>query len=655
MKNFLHNLFQGKDHFTYLEKIILLTILFMLGVLYAEAQLVGYPYKDAIKVHENSGTQKVNYQVLITVNTQTLITAGKMQSTGNDIRFSKNCNGSTLYNYYIESGINTTTTKIWVQIDTLAANGDRLFYMMYGNATASAASNFNTCFPLSLVVSAGTVTQSGANNYDWFEIQTGATVVITPNSPFSVNARMIRIAGTLDGNAAGYLGGTPGANGSGPGAGKVSTGNLGTFGAGGAGYGGVGGNGGGAGAATPATVGLPGGTYGTIITDTIEMGSGGGGAASGGQGGNGGASITLNGDYVEISGNVYANGGDGLESLLNGAGGAGSGGGIRIKGYMVNLSGMLTAIGGDGVPGGYGSGGGGGGRIKIFSDASLINTAGMYVDGGAAGAANGETVPQTGGTVGTTATGTYLAKIPSYTNPAHVILTASANPICAGDNVIFTASTGFGNYNFYRGLMSVQSTASNSYSSSSLVDNDSMKVLASDMNGCLDTSNVILMDVNTVATPTITQAGSTLSSSSGTGNQWYFNGTLIPGATGQDHVATADGNYTVEVTIGACSALSSPYIYTTTGISVATTNTDILLYPNPNTGTFILTGVSLTETTFLSIYNALGIVVAVIELQASGSGTQEVKFNDLTNGVYFIVLYDKNARVISQERMIIQK
>lgn len=655
MKNHLPILFKGKDHFSYLEKIVILTILFMLTALYTEAQLVGYPYKDAIKVHENSGTQKVNYQVLLTVNTQALVTAGKMQSTGNDIRFSKNCNGSTLYNYYIESGINTTTTKIWVQIDTLAANGDRLFYMMYGNATASAASNFNTCFPLSLVVSAGTVTQSGANSYDWFEIQTGASVVITPNSPFSINARMIRIAGTLDGNSAGYLGGTPGANGNGPGAGKVSTGNLGTFGAGGAAYGGAGGNGGGAGSATPANVGQPGAVYGTMSTDTIEMGSGGGGAASGGQGGNGGASITLNGDYVEISGTVTANGGDGLESLLNGAGGAGSGGGIRIKGHTVNLSGMITAIGGDGVPGGYGSGGGGGGRIKIFSDASFTNTGAMYADGGAPGAANAETVPQTGGTVGTTATGIYLSKIPSYTNPAHVILSASANPICASDNVIFTASSGFGNYNFYRGLNSVQSTASNSYSNSALVDNDTIKVLASDMNGCLDTSNVIIMDVNTVPTPTITQTGSTLSSSSGTGNQWYFNGTLIPGATGQDHTATADGNYTVEVTTGACSATSSPYAYTSTGISVATNNKSVLLYPNPNTGAFVLNGTSLTETIFLFIYNAQGVLVSMTELQPRGDGIQQLELTELTNGVYFIILNDKNGRIISTERMIINK
>src|SRR5690606_2831305 len=48
--------------------------------------------------------------------------------------------------------------------------------------------------------------------------------------------------------------------------------------------------------------------------------------------------------------------------------------------------------------------------------------------------------------------------------------------------------------------------------------------------------------VATVATkPTVSRTGNTLTSSSATGNQWFFNGSPIAGATSQNHVATQSG------------------------------------------------------------------------------------------------------------------
>src|SRR5574337_369657 len=61
-----------------------------------QAQLTDFPYKDVIRIQENSNTQKLNYQVLLTINTQSLITAGQMQANGNDIRFAKDCAGASL-------------------------------------------------------------------------------------------------------------------------------------------------------------------------------------------------------------------------------------------------------------------------------------------------------------------------------------------------------------------------------------------------------------------------------------------------------------------------------------------------------------------------------------------------------------------------------
>jgi hypothetical protein len=471
--------------------------IFLLTVTFAQAQLTAWGYKDPIKIQEVSGTQKLNYQVLVTVNTQALISAGRMQSTGNDIRFAKDCNGSVLYEYFIESGINTTTTQIWVLIDTLAPNSTRIINMFYGNSTAPVASSFDNTFPPStrLVVTAGSITLSGVNSYTWFEIATGATVIVGPNSPFQVTARRIKIMGTLDGNGAGFLGGASATDGSGPGFGNTSTGNFGTFGGGGASYGGTGGAGGGPNTTNYSQTGIPGVMYGTLSTDSINMGSGGGGGAT--PGGAGGAGITLIGDVINITGTVRANGAAGTATNLNGGGGGGSGGGIRIKGNRVTFAGTLSANGGTGGGGAYSGGGGGGGRLKIFSDAFISNTGLTMVNGGSVGSQNTSgIIPGLPGSAGTTSTGTWLSKVPVVTFVPHVAITASPSSICSGANVTITASTGFSNYNFLRNNVSVQNGSSNTYSSTTFQNGTTIKVLATYASGCIDTSNVVTITVN---------------------------------------------------------------------------------------------------------------------------------------------------------------
>ncbi|MBA3682917.1 MAG: DUF2341 domain-containing protein [Bacteroidetes bacterium] len=104
------------------------------------AQPLGWQHKQTIYVQENSNAMLIDYQLKLIVNTQSLITASQMNASGNDIRFGKTCNGSTLYNYWIESGINTPTTVIWVKIDTLQANATKSIFMFYGNSTATAVS-----------------------------------------------------------------------------------------------------------------------------------------------------------------------------------------------------------------------------------------------------------------------------------------------------------------------------------------------------------------------------------------------------------------------------------------------------------------------------------------------------------------------------------
>ena len=88
--------------------------------------------------------------------------------------------------------------------------------------------------------------------------------------------------------------------------------------------------------------------------------------------------------------------------------------------------------------------------------------------------------------------------------------------------------------------------------------------------------------------PVITLSGDTLSSSAPAGNQWYMDGTLLPGATGQTCIATLTGHYTDVVTLNNCSSVPSNDIYfVKTGIQPLQA-TDISIYPVPNEGQFIL-------------------------------------------------------------------
>jgi len=100
-----------------------------------------------ITITNNTSSNLIDYQVKVIVNTATPIAASKMMNTGDDIRFldSGSCQPMA---YWIESGINTVSTVIWVKMPNLPANAHRTIRMLYGNSSAGAASNGDSTFIL---------------------------------------------------------------------------------------------------------------------------------------------------------------------------------------------------------------------------------------------------------------------------------------------------------------------------------------------------------------------------------------------------------------------------------------------------------------------------------------------------------------------------
>ena len=82
-------------------------------------------------------------QILISIDTLSLIRAGKMQRDCQDIRFTS-MDETTVIPHWIQTGCNTEETKIWIRAPFLRAQLTSNFYIYYGNPQAVNESDFYT-------------------------------------------------------------------------------------------------------------------------------------------------------------------------------------------------------------------------------------------------------------------------------------------------------------------------------------------------------------------------------------------------------------------------------------------------------------------------------------------------------------------------------
>jgi hypothetical protein len=122
---------------------------YLFSELGSENWLGGWIYRIEITIDNRQNTSTLtDYQILVTVNTAALISAGKMKSDCSDIRF-VDSDGITLLNYWIEPmTINTSSTKIWVKVPTIPASSVKKIYMYYGNPSADSISSSSSVFLL---------------------------------------------------------------------------------------------------------------------------------------------------------------------------------------------------------------------------------------------------------------------------------------------------------------------------------------------------------------------------------------------------------------------------------------------------------------------------------------------------------------------------
>lgn len=107
----------------------------------ASAQLAGWSTATPVTVTENSGNAFTGYQLRLVLDTAAMISNGVLNADGSDLRFGSDAQGSTLFDYWIESGIATASTVVWVKLPTLPASASVGMYMFTGNPAAPAVSN----------------------------------------------------------------------------------------------------------------------------------------------------------------------------------------------------------------------------------------------------------------------------------------------------------------------------------------------------------------------------------------------------------------------------------------------------------------------------------------------------------------------------------
>ena len=153
------------------------------------------------------------------------------------------------------------------------------------------------------------------------------------------------------------------------------------------------------------------------------------------------------------------------------------------------------------------------------------------------------------------------------------------------------------------------------------------------------------------STPVITQHLDTLTSSAASGNQWYLNGAIIPGATAKKHVAVYVGTYTVVVTLTGCSsAPSNGILVLPVGISTDKANRTFDIYPNPNNGEFNLKAENLNKDVYqIEIYNNLGTLVWKQEnVLIDGTFTTPVSLKESPSGIYMVALRNKANSIVKK-------
>jgi len=172
---------------------------------------------------------------------------------------------------------------------------------------------------------------------------------------------------------------------------------------------------------------------------------------------------------------------------------------------------------------------------------------------------------------------------------------------------------------------------------------------------CLPATDEMELTFIGATTPTITQTGNSLMSSTAMSYQWFFNGDSIAGETGQFYTPSQGGFYSVAIVdVNGCEAISVVQSIPL-GIDNKFAGDKIEIYPNPNSGEFTLKVTSTNQLlkAQLIITNTIGqVVYREFLIQAPGTFQVHIDLSTLSTGMYHVRLLSDNETVMSNNLLL---
>ena len=179
------------------------------------------------------------------------------------------------------------------------------------------------------------------------------------------------------------------------------------------------------------------------------------------------------------------------------------------------------------------------------------------------------------------------------------------------------------------------------------LSNTAYALTVTDTNGCTN-SDTLLVTVHPLPSlPVIVQNGSSLISSSISGNQWYLNGNPIVGATDTVYTPIVNGNYEVVVTdSNGCSSASGLYFFGSVVVNAGNVLNDFSVVYNSLSGELIYYSL-IDKDVNIVVYDLSG-----REVRRENILGQYLEFridiSDIPKGFYFITIQNDSKTKVEQ-------
>jgi hypothetical protein len=239
--------------------------------------------------------------------------------------------------------------------------------------------------------------------------------------------------------------------------------------------------------------------------------------------------------------------------------------------------------------------------------------------------------------------GTASINIPVNPNPT-VTANTTTNTVCAGGNITLTGG-GATTYTWTGG-------ASNNVA---FAPSTSTTYVVTGLTGNCTGTAAVAITVNAAppvtanATSTLVCSGSSVTLTGGGASTYTWSGSVVDGAA---FAPAGTAVYTVTGTgSNGCNKTATVNVVVSlcTGLTSNSTNSDIILYPNPNTGMFTIESKGFSASAFVEIYDNLGKLVFIENI----IGVKHVINTNMAVGIYTVKITDQNT-VQSIHKLIIE-